>query len=1030
LLGKIISAFHQMGHYCLLFMMVMYIFAMVGMEFFANKLHFDPVTGNAIKFGEPGYADAYIPQYNFDTFLWALVTVYSTLTFDIWVQFYYKCRIATGAVASVYFIVLICVGFYIMRYIFVQVLVSNFMGEEVDIQKIVAPRAFRAIFQAFVSKLKRFLKCFRKKKRKRKKRNPRRRISLHAKILDSYQAFVTSKRFNRIAFCAVFLNTACICLQNPLGDPHGMQCKVLSIINSVFIVIFCAEFLGRFIGDKEYLLDLWNLFDFCIIILTFLTVFVLDQPNASLVTVVRTIQPLRMVTQSYTLRHISSIVLRAIPTVLNLATICGLFFLMFSIFAVSFLKGSLDSCHGQMDEDRLLLLTFPLPWESLSQTQVSWFANTTCSNPTDFPMNPTSHHICNCWFRKAWSSVLQYPSGFNNVLMGFYTFMVISTGSGWNTVMIAAVNQRGVNMQPFENANKAWVLFFCVVTLFCSFFLLNIFAGSITCYFTRHQHRSGSKMSFSTPAELKWLERQLLVKRMKSVRPAPPSENWFLCFCFKMVFGESQELKDVKKTYFEKLVSFVIIVNGAALALTFFGQSSFYLTVDRWLVLVCTFFFNLEAFFRVVALRKYYFLEHWNIFDLTVVVITDIVLILGKWGNVPSNFMTSFGRIMRLLRLLQVAKSLKGAEGLILTLLSSLAGFLNIGALLLVLFCVFGIGAKELFGKVSSTHLIYPDANFRSIGASMITLFWIATGDHWSSFTQTLSEDPPGCQADPPFNPNWCERNNDAPGCVPLNGCSSSHTFLFFYMFKVSIAYIVANLFIGTILDSMASPQTRMKTKLITEDVISEYNILWSKHDPLLRNIYPAYLLPQFLRNLPEPLGLPEQDRNDHDIILSFIESLHLPDKIIVDGLHYYEYEELTTALSDAMLERVQYASLKEAEILIVDSSAYTQQLTHAVLKTAGYTCHVASDGQEAVDMASLHQYQLIFMNDAMPGMTGVEATQKITHFDKSVTIVGLIGATSHEEEHEIIKAGAKATLVKPVKKAEILHTCSSFIQL
>jgi len=59
----------HLGNFALLFGLFVYIFALIGMEFFANKLHFDPATGLAIKFGQPGYNQATVPQLNFDTFL-------------------------------------------------------------------------------------------------------------------------------------------------------------------------------------------------------------------------------------------------------------------------------------------------------------------------------------------------------------------------------------------------------------------------------------------------------------------------------------------------------------------------------------------------------------------------------------------------------------------------------------------------------------------------------------------------------------------------------------------------------------------------------------------------------------------------------------------------------------------------------------------------------------------------------------------------------------------------------------------------
>jgi len=579
---------------------------------------------------------------------------------------------------------------------------------------------------------------------------------------------------------------------------------------------------------------------------------------------------------------------------------------MFSVFAVSFLKGTLGFCNGVMTKPQLALLTYPMSWDKLSQTHKSWFLNSTCYDLSMFPVALTSKDICDCWFKNAWTNVLAFPSGFDNVLKGFYTFIKIATGSGWNDVMVAAANQRGINMQPVMNASMLWVLFFCTMSLFSNLFLLNIFAGAITGFYAKVQTVEGrNAMAFSTTRQLNLLEKSLLIKPMKHMRAVPSPNNRFLKICFRVVGGEQKLSKNSKKTQFEIFSSLIILLNCIALALPFFGQDIFFNSAEQMLLLIFTLLFNIETLLRLVGLRKYFFRQPWNIFDLLVVFATDAVLMVNQFGNsVTGKYATSFGRIMRLLRIVQVAKSLKGAESLILSLLSSLAGLLNVAGLVFVILAVFSVGAMELFAKVSSSQLLHVDANFQSIGASLISLIWLATGDNSNKYVQRLEESAPGCDESPVYNSHWCEITNDAPGCIPLNGCGSKYTIFFFLFFKMVVTYTLANLFIGTIMDSLASPQSRMKAKLITHKVIEDYNALWMEQDPLLTNLYPAYLFPQFLRALQEPLGLPEQDRSSPEKIRSFINSLNLPNNIIIEGLHYLDYDTVTIALSDAMLQR------------------------------------------------------------------------------------------------------------------------------
>lgn len=67
-----ISTLHEVGNFCVLFLLFLYIYALIGMQTFANRFRFDeygfPVDRN--------HEAAYVPRANFDTMLWSVVTVF------------------------------------------------------------------------------------------------------------------------------------------------------------------------------------------------------------------------------------------------------------------------------------------------------------------------------------------------------------------------------------------------------------------------------------------------------------------------------------------------------------------------------------------------------------------------------------------------------------------------------------------------------------------------------------------------------------------------------------------------------------------------------------------------------------------------------------------------------------------------------------------------------------------------------------------------------------------------------------------
>jgi len=72
-----------------------------------------------------------------------------------------------------------------------------------------------------------------------------------------------------------------------------------------------------------------------------------------------------------------------------------------------------------------------------------------------------------------------------------------------------------------------------------------------------------------------------------------------------------------------------------------------------------------------------------------------------------------------------------------------------------------------------------------------------------------------------------------------------------------------------------------------------------------------------------------------------------------------------------------------------------------------------ARNGQEAVDLATALQPDVVVMDIAMPEMTGVEATRKIIVEHPGTKIIGLSMHTDRRYTSELLKAGASGYLPK-----------------
>jgi hypothetical protein len=112
-------------------------------------------------------------------------------------------------------------------------------------------------------------------------------------------------------------------------------------------------------------------------------------------------------------------------------------FLTFSIFGVTFLKGTFYECNESMlTVDQMQLVTHPIPYGHLTSDQMTWLdPNTAGCRIGDWGSDyiPSSRELCICLSSEWEPSIAQ---NFDNVLRGFALLFEISTTEGWIDVMV------------------------------------------------------------------------------------------------------------------------------------------------------------------------------------------------------------------------------------------------------------------------------------------------------------------------------------------------------------------------------------------------------------------------------------------------------------------------------------------------------------------------------------------------------------------------------------------------------------------
>jgi len=111
-------------------------------------------------------------------------------------------------------------------------------------------------------------------------------------------------------------------------------------------------------------------------------------------------------------------------------------------------------------------------------------------------------------------------------------------------------------------------------------------------------------------------------------------------------------------------------------------------------------------------------------------------------------------------------------------------------------------------------------------------------------------------------------------------------------------------------------------------------------------------------------------------------------------------------------------AKIRGRRILVVDDNPVNQEIVCELLTEEGILVHVASNGQEAVDLVVPGAFDLVLMDMQMPGLDGLAATRLLrsTPGLQTLPILAMTANAMREEREACLAAGMNDHLAKPVE--------------
>jgi hypothetical protein len=877
LLATILASLKKVSTAAVLLTIIIFIFALVGMQLYAGEFSDSAFEGDA-------------PSAHFDDIFWAHVTVFQILTGENWNEVLYNGMHVNGAMAVAYFLLLSVVGNYVILNLFLAILLEQF--EQEDEEEKLAKEAADAKRAADFEKKER-----RKTERRKSNFAMQRSKTLQklnsgdmTKVVPTGMAtgdnfddlsddeeekgeekksefppeasslfclkqknglrvaifrFVEWKWFDRLILSLILISSILLAIDQPYivfcsGQVKGAtnDCltlyTVIKMADLVLTFLFLGEFvlkniaLGVIVHKGSYWRDAWNQLDGSLVIISIISLGAANNPALKALRSFRSLRglrPLRVVRRYPGMRLVVNSIIKALPKIQNVVMVTMFFFLIFAIIGVQNFKGAQSTCNDPFINEQ------PFPNNTKAHCTGNWVLQ-----GGDCALMPTPPEIVECQqsingteFPRVWAPL---KVNFDNLGHAMITVYEITSGEMWPDIMynVAAATPGKEDVPLIPENNQAVALYFAGVIFVCSFIMLNVFIGVVIDNFNKmKEQQDGSALM--TDQQKKWVQHIQNAMRQAPIINVPPPKGWR-----RPVF------KFVESTRFEWFIMICIILNTLLMASRHAHQSEEWNDVLFYANIGFVVIFAMEATAKLIGLYPaQYFRRGWNQFDFTLVILSFAGMIFNL-GSLAGLF-----RIFRVARVFRLIKSLKGLRILFQTVLIALPSVVNVGTILLLAMFIFAVMGMNLFANTKWQENLNRHANFWSFDKSMMTLFRCFTGESYNAIMHDATVQPPYCSPG-----EWVDIN----GITRPSNCGNSlASYAFFCMYFLLANYILLNLLVAIIIDSLVLV-TDMHEGIVKPADIDQFRIGWAELDPDGDSMIPIDKVCNLIIRVNWPLGL------------------------------------------------------------------------------------------------------------------------------------------------------------------------------
>jgi len=116
--------------------------------------------------------------------------------------------------------------------------------------------------------------------------------------------------------------------------------------------------------------------------------------------------------------------------------------------------------------------------------------------------------------------------------------------------------------------------------------------------------------------------------------------------------------------------------------------------------------------------------------------------------------------------------------------------------------------------------------------------------------------------------------------------------------------------------------------------------------------------------------------------------------------------------------------------ILIVDDEPAVAEMLRDIFMAQGYDVDGASNGGDAVMLASLSRPDAVILDIKLPDTTGAEVLARLHEHDDSIPVVMLSGSDDEDMARGLLKAGAMDYIRKPFQFDQLVQAVSLAVEV